>query len=268
MSTDIGKTLRIADFIDAGDGRGLLLDTSIASCLGATPGLENLGKVLDALNYSVDGIIVNPGTAERHADLLGGKKRAAPLIRVDWTNAFRDDHFCLSRSTFRRLHISDAEDARKLGASGVVAGFFMGFGDDAEAENIKTLSHLARECSRMALPLVVDILPLGDKIDRNNFETSVTLGVSFMQELGADALIIPETDAETRMSLREWICPPVLLRLDTIPTVQKLTEIVNDGCAGLVLSEKVLAAEKSVAALGALRAQLHEVREKDGSSTG
>ena len=48
MNIDIGKTIRISDIIDAKDGRSLLLDTTIASTLGATAGIENLHEAASA----------------------------------------------------------------------------------------------------------------------------------------------------------------------------------------------------------------------------
>lgn len=127
VDTSIGKTIRWSDFIDSRDNRSLILDTTIASCMGATPGLEDVVAVIGELNTTFDGIIVNPGQAEHHAELLGGKDRDALLVRVDWTNAYRNEHFCLPASNFKRLMIYDAEDALQLGESAVVASFFMGF---------------------------------------------------------------------------------------------------------------------------------------------
>lgn len=263
MEIDIGKTIRISDFVDAVDGRALILDTTLPGSVGATPGLEHAAEALQEVTDIVDGLIVNPGQAEHHADLLGGRRRASPLVRVDWSNAFRGQDFCLPASEFKHLFISDAEDAMALGASAAVASFFMGYGDEAEARNIESLSLLARECTRLALPLVVDIRPIGFKVGPHNFEESVKLGLSFMQELGADVLIIPPCSAGTCATIGNWIAVPVLVRLEEFPDNEQVNGFLAAGLRGLVLGEKVFAARGYVEQLESLAHHLHPRRLGD-----
>lgn len=254
---NIGKDIRLSDFIDSRDGRSLLLDTTVASCLGAIQGMEDLAETIRALNTLFDGIILNPGQAEHLAELLGGKDRAAPLVRVDWTNAYRDENFPLPVSRVKRTMISDGEDALQLGASAVVSSFLMGFDEDFEAENIKSISLLARECYPLALPVVVDIRPIGEKVTQSNFAGSIKLGVSFMQEAGADALIIPDCDPETCKMIGDWISVPVILRLDEIPTEEKVNAVFEAGLAGILLAEKVLTVPDYIDRIKKLRSMIH-----------
>ena len=259
MQTNIGKSIRISDFIDSKNGRGLLLDTTVTSSMGATAGLENFIDAIGRINETVDGIIVNPGQAEHHADLLGGKNRAAPLIRVDWTNAFREEEFCIPMSNFNRLMISDAEDALNLGASAVVASFFMGFDDESEAHNIESLSLLARECYPLSLPLVVDIRTIGELIGPKNFDESIKLGVSFMQELGADILIIPNCNPTTMAVIGNWISIPAFIRMDEMPSQEKVAEVVNHKLSGIVLSEKLLGDKNGLGKIAELKSIIHKM---------
>lgn len=211
-----------------------------SSSVGAGSGMEDISEALRRCNISFDGVILNPGQLEHHAALLGGKMRAAPLVRIDWTNAYRDKDFCLPASTATRVAISDGEDALKLGASAVVATFLLGFGEDLEAENIRSISLLARECYRLSLPLVVDIRPTGDKISAVNYMGAIKLGTSFMMEAGADALILPECDAETVALIGTWATIPVMLRLDELPDSGKTDALFAAGISGVVLTEKIL----------------------------
>ena len=240
MSIHIGKDLRLSDFISAQDGRGLLLDTTMTACVGAMPGLEDLSKTLMEVNEIFDGIVVNPGQAEHLAPLLGGKNRAAPLIRVDWTNAYRDEEFCLPVTKVRRVEISNGEDALRLGASAVVATFFLGFDEAFESENIESISPLARECYELSLPVVVDIRPIGGKVSKSNFDGTVKLGVSFMMEAGVDALIIPDCDLENLKLIANWATVPVLVREEGIPRDKKIAELMNVGMKGILLTEKAI----------------------------
>ncbi len=257
MEIDIGKTIRISDFVCATDGRALVVDTTLPGSLGATSGLEHVAEALRQITDIADGVIVNPGQAEHHADLLGGRRRASPLVRVDWSNAQRGPDFCLPASQFKHLFISDAEDVLALGASAAVASLFLGFDDDAEAKNIEALSHLARECYRLGLPLVIDVRPVGYKVGPGNFAESIKLGVSFMQELGADVLIIPECDLATCATIGGWIAVPVLLRLAEIPDAGRAEEFLKTGLRGFVLGEDIFARQGYTGRLAELADHLH-----------
>jgi len=242
VNINVGKNIRMSDFIDSRDNRCLMLDLTLTSSVGAQPGTENISETLARCNTAFDGIILNPGQLEHHANLVGGKMRAAPLVRIDWTNAYRDKEFCLPASTITRVTLSDGEDALGLGASAVVATLLLGFGEDLESESIRSISLLARECYRLSLPLIVDIRPIGDKISPVNYMGSIKLGTSFMMEAGADALILPDCDAETCALIGKWATIPVMLRLDEIPTGEKMEQLFALGMTGIVLSERILAA--------------------------
>ena len=89
-----------------------------------------------------------------------------------------------------------------------------------------------------------------------------------MFELGADILIIPETDADTQAEIGGWIDIPVLVKLDTLPDEHKMTEIFERGCSGIVLTEKVLDRKRVAAKIESLKAQMHYQRSGDVSSAG
>ncbi len=257
MNINVGKNIRISDFIDSKDNRSLLLDLTVTSSIGAQPGTENISETLRQYNTIFDGIILNPGQLEHHANLVGGKLRAAPLVRVDWTNAYRDKEFCLPAATVTRVSLSDGEDALTLGASAVVATFLLGFGEDLESENIRSISLLARECYRLSLPLVVDIRPIGGNVSADNYTGSIKLGTSFMMEAGADALILPECEPETCKLVGMWATVPIIMRFDEVPTLQKVQQMLEAGIAGIVLSEKSLPVPGFDGKATALKSLLH-----------
>ncbi len=257
MNINVGKNLRMSEFIDTKDEHSLILDLTISSSVGAQPGLENTKAVLQRFNSLFDGIVLNPGQLEHHASLLGGKLRAAPLLRVDWTNAYRDKEFCLPAAEVNRVVLSDGEDAMVLGASAVVATLLLGYGEDLESENIRSISLLARECYRFSLPLIVDIRPIGDRISLDNYAGSVRLGTSLMMEAGADALMLPESDPDTLALIGKWATIPVLIRLDEIPSGEKARKILDSGARGFVLSEKAIVAAASEDAIMSMRQLVH-----------
>lgn len=250
MHIHTGKSIRIHDILT---DRAFLLDTTIASCLGATPQLENLQLILAASNEIFDGVIVNPGQMEHLAHHLAGKKRAAPLVRVDWTNAYRDHDFCLPVQDVKRVEISSATDVLQLGGSAAVATLLMGFGDEFEAENIRSISLLLRASYELSLPVFIDIRPVGPGVSEINFEDTIKLGVSFMMEAGADALIIPNCSAEILTQIAAWSTVPVLVRAEKLLTKDEVQTIFDLKLRGILLSEKIVESTDYPQQVSALR---------------
>lgn len=237
MQTNIGKSIRIDDILTS---KSFLLDTTIASCLGATPQLEDLRSVLQTSNKIFDGIIVNPGQMEHLALELAGKDRAAPLVRVDWTNAYRDQDFCLPVQDVKRVEISSAQDVLLLGGSAAVVTLLMGFGDEFEAENIHSISRLLRDAYELSLPVFVDIRPIGPGVSAFNLEDVIKLGVSFMMEAGVDTLIIPDIRSETLKLIGNWATVPVIVQSDRLLKKDEAASKFEFGMKGILFSEKIL----------------------------
>jgi len=241
MQTHIGKAIRLSDILN---NNSLMLDTTIGSSVGATPQLEDLKSVLQTCSSIFNGIVVNPGQMEHLSFELAGKNRAAPLVRVDWTNAYRDADFCLPVSDVQRIEISQGDDLLNLGASAAVATMLMGFGDDFEAENIRSISKLIRESYDLSLPVFVDIRPIGTKVSEINFEDTIKLGVSFMMEAGADALIIPDCSFETLKIISNWSTIPIIVRIEKLLSKNESKAIFDLGIKGILFSEKILEIEE------------------------
>ena len=237
MQTHIGKSIRMSDILD---GKSLLFDTSIASCLGATPQLEDLQSILQTCANLFNGIIVNPGQIEHLSNELGGKNRAAPLIRIDWTNAYRNADFCISVTDVIRVEISQADDVMDLGGCAAVVTLLMGFGDNFEAENIQSISRLIRQSYELSLPVFIDIRPIGPGVSEINFDESIKLGISFMMEAGADALIIPNCSIESLKLIGNWSTIPIIVRIEQLLEKSEVNNLFNIGIEGILFSEKIL----------------------------
>ncbi len=245
MPAAIGKTLRLAEFWREGQ-RSLLADVSMPGALGPMPGLETPSEVVKTLAPLVEGLIVNPGIAETHAGAFAGKLGAAPLVRLDWTNAQRPRDFVLPPHEVRRVSLGTAEDALQLGACAAVASFLLGYDEDFEAGSVQSISLLSRECDQLSLPLFIDVCPVGPKIDPAKFDGAVQLGVSFMVEGGADALSIPLPGAKALDLLLKFTPVPLFLQVDGAAALINadagaLKAALEAGCAGLVLGSRALA---------------------------
>lgn len=216
MAESIGKELRMAEWFHAGHGGAVLVDMSVSGAEGAVSGLEDPAGAVGEVGPTATGLILNPGMMERLASQrqLPGKRGAAPLVRVDWTNALRPEGFLAPPRHVRRVMISSAEDALDLGADAIVTYILLGFDEDFEAENIQSFAFLARECSRLGLPLAADIHAAGPKVGKANFADAVKLGAAQAVEGGADAFIMPYPGEDALAMIRRFSPVPVFLRVD------------------------------------------------------
>jgi hypothetical protein len=61
VNINVGKNIRMSDFIDSKDNRCLMLDLTVSSSVGARPGTEDISETLQHCSNAFDGIILNPG---------------------------------------------------------------------------------------------------------------------------------------------------------------------------------------------------------------
>jgi DhnA family fructose-bisphosphate aldolase class Ia len=244
MPTAVGKTLRLAEFWREGQ-KSLLADISLPGMLGPMPGLDVPAEAVKTLAPLVDGLIVNPGIAEKQSVVFAGKLGGAPLVRLDWTNVHRPGDFVLPPGEVRRVSLGTAEDAVQLGACAAVASFLLGYDEDFESRNVQALSFLARECARVSLPLVAEVNLVGPKIDPAKFDGAVQLSVSFMVEAGTDGIIIPMPGVEALELLLEYAPVPLFVKVDDaslgVWQATPLQDALRMGCAGVCLGSRVLA---------------------------
>lgn len=258
MIVNTGKMVRLHDLINPRTDNCLLVDTSVTSGVGAVEGLEHFHDTVTGINEICDGIIVNPGQLEHHAELFGGSRRATPLVRLDWTNYFRKADFCLPAKTVYRIMISDVEDALQLGASAGVVRYMMGFDDDFEARNIESISHVAKKAYREAFPILVEIGPFGYKVSQHNLEDTIKLGVACMLEIGIDGIIIPDCPIEIMRIIGEWTDIPVIIRISEQFQPKNLDIMLNTGLSGMLIGENIYNTLDYKKFIKALFVQMHQ----------
>lgn len=205
MAEATGKELRLANLLRPPHGRGLWIDASAPAALGQMPGLEDAAAAVVPAAAAADGIVLNPGMAERLAGRLPGKRGAGLIIRLDWTNAFRGAGYPLPAREVRQVQIGTMAQARFLGAEAVIMSLLLGYNEEFEAAGVERMAAAARECEALGLPFVVDIRPSGPRVRAENWAGAVKLGAGFAVEGGADAVVLPHPgDPESWEMLRGW----------------------------------------------------------------
>jgi DhnA family fructose-bisphosphate aldolase class Ia len=248
------KTYRLREFINPASGRSLIVDTSAGLALGTLPGLEQFGEAVGPVLPLVDGLVTSPGQARK----LAGRTRAdgALLVRADWTNALRNADFVLPPETINHLPLLAPQAAMDLGASASVIHFLLGHEEQIEADCLRLTVQLAVEGSKIGMPLIVDVQPLGPRVVLR--AKAIELGVSYALEGGADGVAVPWPDAksfETILTMAAEV--PIWVKPSSLNAEAELQEALSLGAAGLWLGAEVFGVSSPVEALQKLRAMVH-----------
>ena len=231
---------RLKEFLHGPEHPALLLDTSGGLSLGPLPGLEVFSKVIPQILPCVDGLICSSGQLHRLADITNSQ--TAVLVRMDWTNTLRDTNFPLPPITPIHLSILDAEDTLALGASGMVVDLLLGYEESIEAHCLKMIVQLALAAKDLRLPLIVEVRPSGPRISL--LDKAIELGVSFAQECGADAVVVPFPGLDSLKTIAAMLSVPWLLKPSSISTMTAEWETAHHlGALGLWLDHTWLAAD-------------------------
>jgi DhnA family fructose-bisphosphate aldolase class Ia len=218
-----GQTIRIREFMDEA-GNSLVLDFTRGFLGGEFRNIkEALGQVDTS---SVDAVILSPGEAKQHADMLC-KKRVPVIIKCDWSNRLLDDKSAYPAQKFRQVPACGAADALRLGASAAIVDIVFGTPDDDTVKGMRWLRSLVQDGIDDGLPVIANILPLGSRVTPDNFADVAGLGMRMCLELGATAAAVPlvNGDAARKIVAASMHCP--LLAFAASPAVIKLADDVK-----------------------------------------
>ncbi|MBS7612427.1 4Fe-4S binding protein [Candidatus Bathyarchaeota archaeon] len=243
---NLGKLIRLSRIIDPSDGRGLVVAADHGLMLGPIKGVIDLEVTLrKVIAGRPDAILVSPGQARRLSHLFMGRETPAMLVRIDWTNAFRDKTYTLPARSIQFNRVTTVEEAVKIGASGVVTYLFLGF--DREEEHIAMVEEFSIECKTWSMPLIIEPLPMGPRVTKTNYVDMVKRAVGKAVELGADALKVPYTgDPYSFKDVIEASSGvPVLVlggykALSIRDSLEVISEVLDAGAAGVVFGRNIV----------------------------
>lgn len=261
-----GKALRLSEFINPEDGRSVILEADQGSMLGPIAGLVDLEETVRNLKNEVDAVILSPGQARRLIHLFRGRAAPALLVRVDWANVFRDETSVLPARKIRYVTVASAGEALALGASGIIAFFFIGHAEDEdEARNVGSIAMFARESERLGVPLLVECIPIGERVTETNYVDCVDMATRMAVEAGADAVAAPYTGSvESFRKVIDAAKVPVFV-LDVDDKSQGLLRIVKEaldaGASGVIAGKGVLQTTEAAKNLKILWDIVHKKKE-------
>ncbi len=213
-----GKEVRLSEFLNPETQRTALLEVDYGLMTGHFEGELNLNSVMsEAVKTGVDGVIASRGFVKRFTKFFLGKKAPSFLLRADWTTLWRGREHPLPAVSTRHMALTDAKDALLSGASGVVAYLFVGYEKDVdEARNLEAIAELARQCDEWGLPLIVEAIPIGDRVLKENYLDAVGLAMRMAVEAGATCVAVPYPGDKKSLKFLVNSCqvPLLILELD------------------------------------------------------
>lgn len=222
--------------------------------------------VRGAADVGVEGILLSPGLLERSRHHLCHHGAPAVLLRTDlYFSGRAQPPGTAGAGEHHRVLVEPAE-AASMGADAIVMFLVLGNQDDqVTAENTAAVGRAARQAHAVGLPLIVETVLWGARIDDPQDPTALSYLNRLACELGADAVKTQFTgDAETMRTVIEHCPLPVLLLGGARATSQRaLAQATSDalasGARGIVYGRNVWQAPSPLAAAQRLHKLVHTV---------
>ncbi|MGI9239943.1 MAG: class I fructose-bisphosphate aldolase [Verrucomicrobiales bacterium] len=218
------------------DGRAMILPIDHGTAI-PVPGLEDPRALIEGLNESVDGYVVNMGVANAFGDALEGKGLC-----------FRTDVYkpaAAGNPDRGSYMVYTAEDALEAGANAVMNMLYVNHAE--EDRIIAECAGLISQSMTLEMPVILEALPFGiGRADDYTLE-NIRFTVRMAAELGADvvktAFPTGASADEFRSIIEETYVPVVVLGGAAMGDDAALLKMVGDamdaGAAGVAIGRNV-----------------------------
>ena len=223
-------------------------------------GADALGIIAKIIAGEPDGVLLGPGLLHKASHLFAHRGAPAPLVRCDFivNHPFVDD-----LGEGYRVLITP-KDAVRMGAEAAVMFLMVGANDGKLfADNVAAVSKAAQEAHEVGLPLIVESVLWGSRIEDKKDPERLAFGSRLAVELGADAVKTENTgDPETMRQIIDGTPAPVLLlggsKSADPEALWKSTEAsIQSGARGVIYGRNVWQADDVVAVSRRLREIIH-----------
>jgi DhnA family fructose-bisphosphate aldolase class Ia len=268
---DYGKRIRLNRILRTGRGTMVVaFDHPIVHgpIAGTIDPARQIQRFADA---QADAILLNFGAFRHFAELRASQFVPGLIARLDWTTAL-GGALKTSGNEVKSCLVANPEDALRSGADAVITFLVIGTHDaEFEKNEIQRVGRVARECERLGMPLVVESLARGPKVENPCDPKWLMLHSRIAAELGAD-MIKTEYSGDTA-SMRAVVnsCPVPILVLGGSRTgsdqdvLDFVSSIVKSGAAGVFFGRNVFQADNMPVLLQRVRAVLGGQEPAQGS---
>lgn len=230
-----GKIIRINRLVNPLSKRMLIIKAECS--MGTEEEFNTIEKIIQSFKESCDGIVLNYDYVSKLFRYFLGRHAPALILRVKLPMV------PLQPDKANAILSPLIENAVSIGATAAISSFFVGHEkDEDEARNVRSISLLARETEKVGLPLIIECIPFGERVTRENFSKCVELAARVSTEAGADVIAIPYIkEQEILQKIIDGVGTPVLM-LDIVTpfgsAVEDLKSALNSGASGLIIGEE------------------------------
>jgi DhnA family fructose-bisphosphate aldolase class Ia len=260
-----GKVIRLGRILNPRNGRAAVIAFDHGVHVGAIPGVLKPGPMLEKLTEAgADAFLVGPGLARSYASIFTGRGAPGLIMRLDWTNLWRDPKMLGSKEGRGNL-IASVEDAARLGADAVLVYMFIGYDDpDVEARQVEDVARVAQSCEALGMGCIIEPMPRGLRVGDNPYQADyIALGARMACELGADLLKTDYSgDSESFRQVTEASFRPILIAGGPkTATLREALEMVAGalaaGACGMFIGRNVFQAPDPPRMMRTLREMIH-----------
>jgi fructose-bisphosphate aldolase / 2-amino-3,7-dideoxy-D-threo-hept-6-ulosonate synthase len=255
MTTSIGKTLRLGRLFDADSGTSIILPMDHGIEEPGYGELERPTALVESLaRAGVNGFLMRRGLAAFAATSFAG--------RAGWVQRLTGRTGLSPGLETEQLVFASVAEALHNGADAVVPTFFIG--PDTEAIQVPKLGAIADECSRLGVPLLAEIFPVGKPgtvpYDGPYTVDEMRVAVRVASEEGADFIKTWYTgDSESFRRVIDYSLVPVLVAGGPKATNERdvLTMVrgaMDGGASGIAMGRKIWQSRNPAAMVTALAA--------------
>jgi fructose-bisphosphate aldolase / 2-amino-3,7-dideoxy-D-threo-hept-6-ulosonate synthase len=255
MTTSIGKTLRLGRLFDADSNTSMILPMDHGVEEPVYGELERPTELIASLAQAgVNAFLMRRGLAAFAAETFAG--------RAGWVQRLTGRTGLSPGLETEQLVFASVEEALRNGADAVVPTFFLG--PETEAIQLPQLGAIADECSKLGIPLLAEIFPVGGP-DATPYDGPYTVddmrvAVRVASEEGADLIKTWYTgDPESFRRVIDYSLVPVLIAggpkaENDRDVLQMVRGAMDAGASGIAMGRKIWQSRDPAAMVGALAA--------------
>lgn len=226
----IGKQIRMQRIMDRNTGKTVIIPMDHGVTVGPIKGLENMKATINKVaEGGANAILLHKGIVG--AGHRSGGRDVGLIIHLSAST-------CVAPDPNHKVIVCSVEEAVKLGADAV--SIHVNVGAEDEAEMLKDMGDIAKECNKWSMPLLAMMYPRGKKIKDEKDVEVVKLAARIGAELGAD--IVKTNYTGDPKSFKEVVdgCPvPVIIaggsKGDELTTLKMIEGAMKSGAAGVAM---------------------------------
>jgi len=226
----IGKQIRMQRIIDRNTGNTVIIPMDHGVTVGPIPGLEDMKDTIDKVaEGGANAILLHKGIVG--AGHRSGGKDVGLIVHLSASTALGPD-------PNNKVIVCRVKEALKLGADAV--SIHINVGADDEADMLKDMGEISKQCTKWGVPLLAMMYPRGKKIKNEKGVEVVKLAARVGAELGAD--IIKTNYTGDIKSFKQVVdgCPvPVIIaggsKGDELATLKMIEDAMKAGAKGVAM---------------------------------